>query len=199
VVLSLDELAALSAAERAELAAAIAQLDARPADPRGRRRRQRFLLLCGLIIVGLASWMVGLGLTLPPRQTVGEWRLVWVGFDLAELAGFALAAWAAWRGRQLLIPAALISGTLLLCDAWFDVVLSWNTAERWQSLVSAVVFEVPLALLLWWVARTLTLQTVRLARTRLGLTGPPPAMRHITLFAGLVELEQSPGARAGRR
>ena len=194
VVISRNELAALSPAERAELARALAELNTSPPGPRARRRRQAFILFCCVAAVALAAWTVTLSLTLPRRQAVGQWRTVWVGFDIAEIVAFSVAGWAAWRGRQLLIPAALVSGALLLCDAWFDVVLSWNTAQRWQSLLSALLFEVPLAALLWAVARSLVLRTVRLARSQLGLLDAPPPLHRLVLFAGIAEI--SSGSRA---
>jgi hypothetical protein len=48
--------------------------------------------------------------------------MAWVGFDLVGLAAFAATGWAIWRGRQMVIACLLVTGTLLCCDAWFDVV-----------------------------------------------------------------------------
>lgn len=183
MVISRAELAALSPTERTELALMLAELNAPPMDPRAQRRRRVFLTAIAVVLIGLTIWTVGLGFTLPRQQTVQEWRTVWVGFDVGEIIAFAVTGWAAWRGRQVLIPAALISGALLLCDAWFDVVLSWNTAERWQSIASALLLELPLAAGLWWVSRSLVLRTVQLARANFGLTGPPPALHRLVLFA----------------
>lgn len=158
------ELAALSDHDRAQLAAALAEFGPPPdvalrtpsldAEPLRRRSRRLALLALGCA-VALTAWVIGLGLNLPSDVTVRQWRLAWVGFDIAELAAFAVTGWAAWRARRWMIPATLVTGTLLLCDAWFDVVLSWGTDERWQSVITAAVLEVPLALLLWWVARRL--------------------------------------------
>lgn len=197
MVISRDELAALPAAERAELAAALAALSETEIWSPSQTRRRLFLIACVVAVIALAVWTIGLGLTLPRHQEVRQWRLVWVGFDVAELVALTTVAWSAWKRRQLLIPATLISGTLLLCDAWFDVVLSWQTSERWQSLLSAVLVELPLAVGLWWLSRSLVLRTVRLARAQFGLTGPTPSLRRLGLFAGLTD-ETMPGW-SGRR
>jgi hypothetical protein len=199
MVISRDELARLPADERAELATALAELSAADISPASRVRRQLFLIGCVVAVVGLAGWTIGLGLTLPPHQEVGQWRLAWVGFDVAELIALSVVAWAAWQRRQLLIPATLISGTLLLCDAWFDVVLSWQTPERWQSILSAAVIEVPLAVGLWWLSRALVLRTVRMARARFGISGPPPAMHALELFIGLTDVNLSNNGSQRRR
>ena len=49
--------------------------------------------------------------------------------------------------------AASSAATLLLCDAWFDVMTSQTSHELGVALVMAVLAEGPLALLCIWVAR----------------------------------------------
>jgi hypothetical protein len=56
-----------------------------------------------------------------------EWKLAWVGLDVAEAAGLLVVTWAARRQREMLLPAAIVTSTLLVCDAWFDVIFSWGT------------------------------------------------------------------------
>jgi len=69
--------------------------------------------------------------------------------------------WAARRLREMLLPAAMVTGTLLVCDAWFDVILSWGTrAWRW-SVFSAVAVELPLAALSFAAARQMIKATGR--------------------------------------
>jgi hypothetical protein len=103
----------------------------------------------------MLAWIVILGVSLPGTASTREWRLVWIGFDVGELSALLITLWAIYRSRQVAIPAALISGTLFVCDAWFDVVLSWGTSGWWLSLASAIFVEVPLAALLWLSARSL--------------------------------------------
>jgi hypothetical protein len=61
----------------------------------------------------------------------------------------------------LLIPwaaflfADLITGTLLCCDAWFDVLTSRGASDITQAVLSAVLIELPLAALCFWIARNL--------------------------------------------
>jgi hypothetical protein len=77
-----------------------------------------------VVLAGLQVWIVILGVSLPTADTTRQWRLLWIGFDTAEVAALGVTLWAVYRSRQLAIPAALITGTLFACDAWFDVVLS---------------------------------------------------------------------------
>jgi hypothetical protein len=126
--------------------------------------------------------VVGLLVTLPERYVVEQWRLAWVGLDIAEIAGFLLTGWAALRRRQLVIPAALVTGTLLLCDAWFDVVLSWGSRQQTISLLTAFLVEIPLALGLWAVARRLGMVALAAARVALGLAAKHVSLRHLALL-----------------
>lgn len=108
-----------------------------------------------MVVTGLVVWIVILGVSLPTADSTRQWRLLWIGFDTVELTALAVTLWAIYRRRQLAIPAALITGTLFACDAWFDVVLSLGTRWWWFSLATAVLFELPLAALLWDSARTM--------------------------------------------
>ena len=187
MVVTEQELLDLPEADRQHLAAVLlgtgCALDVPAVD---RRRRRRFLVLMLVAVIGLAGWIVGLGTTLPRSETVNQWRLVWVGFDVALLLAFATCGWAAWKGRQLLIPATLVTGTLLFCDAWFDTVLSWNTDERWWSVVSAAAVEIPLAIWFWWLSGRLVRRTVAIVRVRMALTDDVPSLREMRLFDPLL-------------
>ena len=48
--------------------------------------------------------------------------------------------------------AATIAGTLLVCDVWFDVLTSRGTRDVVQAVAGAVLVEIPLAILCFWMA-----------------------------------------------
>src|SRR6202041_3514126 len=164
--------------ERRELARALAAIDLpHPLlDPRLRRRRRIALLVMIGCCVALAGWIAILLLTLPGRYTSSDWRAVWVGLDIAELLGFAATAWAAWHQRQLVIFFMVMTGTLLLCDAWFDLALSYGSSGFPGSILSAVLAEFPLAFLMFAGARRLIRVTVETLMELSGNGGsaPPP-------------------------
>ncbi|HEX3306014.1 MAG TPA: hypothetical protein VHS32_07215, partial [Streptosporangiaceae bacterium] len=108
----------------------------------------------------LAGWIVLLAATLPHQFDAHHWRAVWVNFDVFLLAAFAATAWAIWRQRQVLILLLMLTGTMLCCDAWFDVGTSLATSGLWISLLSAVFAELPLAFLAFAGARRLLRATV---------------------------------------
>jgi hypothetical protein len=187
--------------ERRELARALAAIDLPYVgmDPRARLRRQFGLMLMAACCIGLAGWIAFLILTLPSRYTSSDWRAVWVGLDIAELAGFAATAWAAWSQRQIVIFFMIITGTLLVCDAWFDLALDYGSSDFTTSILSAVLAEFPLAFIMFAAARRLIRVTVHTVMQLSGLTGPPPPLWRVPLLAaGLEEalpavLRQNPG------
>jgi hypothetical protein len=189
-VIDKAELHRMSQAERRELATLLAELDQpRSApdpyriDPSLRRERRLALLVAAACCVFLAGWIVVLAATLPHRFDAHHWRAVWVNFDILLLGAFAATAWAIWRQRQVLILLLAITGTMLACDAWFDVGTSLATSGIWISLLSAFFAELPLAFLAFAGARRLLRATVA-AGILVGagiLPGPRP---QISLAAG---------------
>ena len=98
-----------------------------------------------LAAVGLIPWTLWLTFSLPSRHLSDHYDLAWVGFDVALAAAFALTVWSALRRVYWLVPAAAATGTMLLCDAWFDIVTSHGSGERMEAVLEAVFAELPLA------------------------------------------------------
>jgi hypothetical protein len=183
------ELRRMSPQDRRELARALAAIDApHPlADPRQLRRRRFGLLFAMGCCAILAAWIAILILTLPGHYTSHDWRTVWVGLDVAELAAFAATGWAAWHQRQVLIFLMVMTGTLLLCDAWFDVTLDFGSRGFTLSLLTALVIELPLALMMFASARRLVRVTVQILMQLAGLEGKAPPLWRVPLFADGLE------------
>jgi hypothetical protein len=118
----------------------------------------RSLLRPGPAVLALAAalamipWTSLLAVTLPDRYVTHHWSVTWVGFDSALLVSFGVIAWAAWRRRAALLPATVVTATLLGCDAWFDVTTASTTSDLVASAVTAAVGELPLAAALIWLA-----------------------------------------------
>ena len=60
----------------------------------------------------------------------------------------AVTAWSLWKQRQILLPAAIITSVLLLCDAWFDLLTANGHRQLILSAVTALFGELPLAAML---------------------------------------------------
>jgi ABC-type phosphonate transport system ATPase subunit len=85
-----------------------------------------------------------------------------VGFDVLLLVFMVATAAFGLLRRQLLVLTAFTTGVLLICDAWFDVMTA-APADRWLSVLTAVLGELPLAAVLI----TGALRIIRLTATRL--------------------------------
>ena len=127
------DLREMSPAERRKLAA-LARRDRLPA-PAARRSTWPAAagsasLVSVVACAALVGWIIVLALTLHRSFHTHHWKGAWVGFDLLLLLAFAATGWAFWRGRQIVIACLLVTGTLLCCDAWFDVILDLGTDRR---------------------------------------------------------------------
>ncbi len=137
---------------------------------------------CALVLL---PWTALLFLTLPRHYTANHWRLAWGGFDVGLGLALAASAVAVIRRSAFSEIAATVTGTLLVCDAWFDVLTSRGTSDIAQAVASAVVVELPLAVLCYWIARNVE-RAVEVARPYLAAAGftirnhrlvPPPTPR----------------------
>jgi hypothetical protein len=191
-VINEAELRQLSVAERRQLARMLAALDhPHPLLDLNLRRRWRLAaLFAAVACIVLAAWIAVLVLTLHRDFQVTHWRLAWVGFDVFELIGFALTGWAFWRGRQIVIVFLLVTGTLLCCDAWFDVILDLRSDDLWVSIASAIVIELPLAFLMFNAARRLIRMSALAAVGAGGVTLPLPSLWKLPLLGGAAARRQ---------
>jgi hypothetical protein len=108
-----------------------------------------FLVLAVLTV----PWIGILAATLPKHQYTGHFRLAWVGFDVLLVFMLARTGWVASRGRDYVQIPAVMTGTLLVVDAWFDVMTSHGRDQMVTALGSALLIELPLAALCFWIAR----------------------------------------------
>ena len=103
--------------------------------------------LLALAAIGLVPWTLWLTFSLPSRHVTDDYDVAWVGFDIALACVFAATAWATLRYSHWLVPLAAIAGTMLVCDAWFDIVTSQSGSEMWEAIAEAALAELPLAAL----------------------------------------------------
>ena len=104
-----------------------------------------FAALVGVCAVGLLPWIVYLAFALPVQRRSAHYDVAWVGFDVAMFAALASLAVAALRRSTWTEPLATVSATLLVVDAWFDIVTADNDMRRTGAVISALLIELPLA------------------------------------------------------
>jgi len=122
-----------------------------------------FALLSLLFI----PWIAFIALKLPSRELSRHYDLAWAGFDVMVLIALASTAYFALRRSRYLTTAATAAGTMLIVDAWFDVLTS-PYHDRLVALIFAFAIELPLAAVCWWLSQ----QTQAIAEKRIALLLP---------------------------
>jgi hypothetical protein len=117
-----------------------------------RRARRWLLFVVGGVAVGLLPWTAYLSVTLSSKHVTDHWDIVWAGLDLFE-ASSLLALFVAVVRRSRFVPMlAAVAGTALVCDAWFDVMTAGPGRDFHWALAEALMAELPLAALCYWLA-----------------------------------------------
>jgi hypothetical protein len=116
-----------------------------------RRIRVWLLLIVGGVAVGLLPWTAYLSATLPSQHLANHWDIAWAGLDLFEATALVSLFVVVVRKSVFVPMFAAVAGTALLCDAWFDVMTSSGQSFHW-AIVEALVAELPLATLCFWLA-----------------------------------------------
>lgn len=128
--------------------------------------------VCALILL---PWIVIAAVTLPSHQLSENYDVAWAGYDVGLLLGLVATALSALRRSRWLTIAASATGALLLADSWFDVLTSpggWDLAE---AVAMALLAELPLAALCFWLAhhsQALAERRLVLLAGRRGVSGP---------------------------
>jgi hypothetical protein len=120
--------------------------------------------LFALFSLILLPWTIYLGETLPRRQLSPHYDVAWAGFDVMLLIGLSATAYFSLRRSRYLAVSAAATATLLVVDAWFDVMTTPGSQVA-ESIVLAAVVELPLAAVCLW----LSLHTEQLAERRITL------------------------------
>jgi hypothetical protein len=108
------------------------------------------LAICA--VIGIVPWIVYLALTLPGRQRAVDYDIAWVGYDSAMCLVMAALAYCALRRKPATGPIAAVAATMLVVDAWFDIVTTEEGKQLAFAIGSAVIAEIPLAIICAWVA-----------------------------------------------
>jgi hypothetical protein len=120
--------------------------------PRPTRLRQWVIGVFTLIGLGMLPWTIWLSASLKQHHETDHWDLAWSGFDSGLAIAFLLTAVAAWRKSPWVGALAAATGTLLVTDAWFDIVLESHSEELRKAIYLAVFAELPLAAVCFWIA-----------------------------------------------
>jgi hypothetical protein len=114
----------------------------------------RHWVVAGFGAAGLAllPWTVWLSASLSPHHVTERWDLAWSGFDTGLAILFVATAVAAHRRSAWVAALAAATGTLLITDAWFDVILESHADAMRNAVYLAVFAELPAAAVCFWIA-----------------------------------------------
>jgi hypothetical protein len=145
-----------------------------------------WLIIAGGVI--MLPWIAGLTFILPTRHEAAHYSASWIGFDIALCGMLLRTGWLAQKGREHIELSAAITGTLLVVDAWFDVVTADSPRELTTALALALLAELPMAIFFLWIAGRVEFRRERRAEATSRL------LRHLRAYDHLERPE-----RAGRR
>jgi hypothetical protein len=155
-------------------------MESRPLPPRAqtlvdrlRRQRHWLLIVLGGVAIGLLPWSAYLSLTLPSTHVTEHWQIAWVGLDLFEAAALVATFVAILRRSPAVAILASVAGTALLLDAWFDITTASPGNDLTWAVVFALVGELPLAALCFWLAIEVEGVTGAIARERRAWAADP--------------------------
>jgi hypothetical protein len=126
---------------------------------------QRAALALVVLGVGLVPWTLYLAIALPSRHVQDEfYDVAWAGFDVVLAAMLVLTGVGLLHTRIWVQGAAASAATLLVVDAWFDILSANGRDERLVAVLLAVLAELPTALLCVLIARDTRLALERAER-----------------------------------
>jgi hypothetical protein len=99
----------------------------------------------------LLPWTIYMAGSLPAEQVSTNYDAAWAGFDVLLALTLASTAYSALRRSRYLATAATATATLLVVDAWFDILTTPGT-QRIESILLAAFVELPLAAVCIWLS-----------------------------------------------
>jgi hypothetical protein len=119
------------------------EMDTRPPDPVSAPRWASpvFVALGGVLV----PWTLWLAATLPERHVARNFDVAWSGFDIALAVSLIATGYGLFKGAAWTQGVAAVAATLLVTDAWFDVLTSAPGAERMMAVAMAALAELPVA------------------------------------------------------
>ena len=109
-------------------------------------------IIYGFFAVVTVPWIIYLAVSLPTRHLSRHWDVSWVGLDIAIVLFLLLNAYFSYKESKWLVMSATATATLLVTDAWFDVMSEHSGHPLMEAIALAVFIELPLAVLTFSVA-----------------------------------------------
>jgi|SRR5579884_718656 len=101
------------------------------------------LYILGSIVI--LPWTIFLDQSLPAHHLFRHWDIAWVGLDIGLIVSLLSTGVLAYRESLWVVFAAVSTGSLLIVDAWFDVMGAHAGRELIEACIAAALLELPLA------------------------------------------------------
>lgn len=105
-----------------------------------------------MLALVLIPWTIYLGSSLPQRHLSAHWNVSWTGLDIGLTIALLATGLCAYMKSMWVVITASTAGSFLLLDAWFDVLSEHTSSLFHQAVLSAIVFEIPLAIMSYYLA-----------------------------------------------
>jgi hypothetical protein len=102
--------------------------------------------------IGLVPEILRLANSLPLRHIESHWRLLWTGYDLVMAVVFLISGILLWLRSPWLAITVSAAGTMLLADAWFDVLTARGTRQLATSVLLAILLEIPMGVICFFIS-----------------------------------------------
>jgi phosphoglycerol transferase MdoB-like AlkP superfamily enzyme len=127
-------------------------------------------IVLAVAALALVPTLVVVLTVVPQAQTAHHLKIAWTGLDVFEVLALAATGFALQRRSAMTAVPATITGALLVCDAWINIIPA--TGPAFYEAIAMAFVELPLAGLSFWVA---TRHPGPSAPGRARITGTAPA------------------------
>jgi len=106
--------------------------------------------ITGLYVISaliLIPWTFYIADNLPQYHIAQHWDLAWAGFDVFMIVLLLITIFFAVRRKIWLSLSATALATVLVVDAWFDVLTARPGHQQKDAILFAVLIEVPIAII----------------------------------------------------
>ena len=105
-----------------------------------------------IMAVILLPWTIYLGASLPSHHLSAHWDVSWTGLDVGLIVMMLTTGILAYKRSRWIIITSTTVGSLLLVDAWFDVMSERRGTDLHQAIFSAIFLEIPLAFISYYIS-----------------------------------------------
>lgn len=103
-------------------------------------------VLYPLFALCLLPWTLYLSQSLPEHQVSVHWDVSWVGLNIALIISLVATGYLSYLQSRWVAITATVLGSVLVLDAWFDVLSQRGGDDLRQAIMLAIFIELPIAL-----------------------------------------------------